>query len=430
LFLEASRKLEILHPALALSYHTGTPDALLEQALATLRNGKGFPFIFNDEVIVPGLLDLGVTREDAVQYVPCACVEITVAGRTCPWVASGYHNWGKLMELALHDGIDPATGKQVGPRTGEFTHMASFAELKAAVRAQIRHFVQLEVRSYNLLDKIMGEQFPKPLLSCVVEDCLEQGRDYFAGGARYNFIEPEAVGPANVADSLMAMKKLVFDEPVLDREELLLALSCNFEGFERLRQQLLHAAPKFGNDEEEVDRLLVELVDFWCTEVRQYTNYRGGPYLPGFLCWRMHGDLGRFVGALPDGRRAGEALAADLGPVQGRDRRGPTAVINSVAKTDLRRALGGVVLNLKFLPQQLQGEAGVRKFIDLLRTMFAQGIFEVQINLVDTAVLRDAQVHPERYQGLAVRVGGYSAYFTSLDKTLQDEVIARTTQKV
>jgi len=425
LCLEACREVRFLHPSLAISYHKGTPDKLLVEAVETLRSGCGYPCFFNDEVIVPGLLDIGVPREEAVHYIPCSCVEITVAGRCNAWVASGYHNWGKMLELALNDGVDPATGRQTGPRTGQFTQMMRFDDFKEAVKQQIRHFVEMEVRSYNLLDKLMGEMFPVPLLSCVVEDCLEKGKDYFAGGARYNFIEPEAVGPTNVADSLAAVRRLVFEDGSVTRQELLTALERNFEGCEGLRQRLIHGAPKFGNDEDEVDGLMVELVDLWYSEVRKHRNHRGGPYLPGFLCWVMHARLGEHVGALPDGRRAGEALAPHLGPSPGRDRHGPTAVINSVAKTDLSKALSGVVLNLKFLPDQLQGDSRER-FLALLRTGFEKGIFEVQITLADSQTLRAAQEKPAEYGDLVVRVGGYSACFTALDKTLQDEVIART----
>jgi len=429
LCLEASRALHVLHPSLAVSYHKGTPDRLLREAADTLRTGCSYPFIFNDEVIVPGLTDVGVAREDAVGYVPCACVEISVGGRCNAWVASGYHNWGKMLELALHDGVDPATGRQAGPCTGRFEDMQSLDEVKGAVKRQIRHFVEMEVRSYNLLDRLMGERAVLPLLSCVVDDCIERGRHYFAGGARYNFIEPEAVGPANVADSLAALDRFVFAEQRIGKGELLAALASNFEGREDLRQQLIHAAPKFGNDEDEADSLLVELVDFWCTQVRKHRNYRGGPYLPGFLCWVMHGTLGKHVGALPDGRRAGEALSPHLGPTPGYDRSGPTAVINSVGKADLSRALGGVVLNLKFLPAQLEGESR-EKFVGLLRTAFERGVFEVQITVVDSETLRAAQRDPARHQDLVVRVGGYSAYFTTLDTSLQDEIIARTEQKL
>jgi len=239
LCLQASRELRLLHPSLALSYHRGTPERVLREAVETLRAGCSYPFIFNDDVIVPGLTEVGVARADAVRYVPCSCVEISVEGRCNAWVASGYHNWGKMLELALHDGVDPATTRRVGPPTGRFEAMQSLEELKRAVREQIRHFVQMEVRSYNLLDTLMAQRMPVPLLSCLVDDCLERGRHYFAGGARYNFIEPEAVGPVNVADSLAAIGRLVFAERQVGQRELLDALRENFAGREELRQRLM-----------------------------------------------------------------------------------------------------------------------------------------------------------------------------------------------
>jgi formate C-acetyltransferase len=426
--LRASRDLQTLHPALALSYNDQTPEDVLKEAVQTLQSGCAFPFFFNDEVIVPGLVDAGVAPGDATGYVPCACTEITVGGCTNAWVASGYHNWGKLMELALHDGRDPATGEQVGPHTGKFCQMQEFEELRRAVKHQISHFVEMEVRSYNLLDRMMGEHFPVPLLSCVVNDCLENGRDYFAGGARYNFIEPEAVGPTNVADSLAAVKTMVFEDGTLKPAKLLHALKDNFRDQETLRRRLL-AAPKFGNDQAEVDSIAADLVDFWYEQVHGHRNYRNGPYLPGFLCWIMHGQLGRHVGALPDGRKAGEALAPHLGPHPGRDQNGPTAVINSVARCNLKHALGGIVLNLKFLPDQLEGQ-NLPKFLTFLRVAFEQGIAELQINVVNSELLREAQLEPEKHRGLVVRVGGYSAYFNTLDANIQDEIIARTEERL
>lgn len=404
------RRLRLLHPSLALCYHHGIAEDVLSQAVALMGMGMGFPSVFSDEVIIPGLVAAGAPREEAVEYIPGACVEISVVGKSNPWVASGYINFAKCLEHVLYDS---------GPEGWD-----SFESLFRAFEAEVARAVELNWRTISRHERAMAELSPFPFLSTLVEDCIARGRDITNGGARYNPTHPEGVGLANVADGLAAIKRLVFEERSLSRDELLAALRSNFEGSETLRRRLL-AQPKWGNDDDYVDAIGVRIAETFYREVARYRNSRGGPYQPGFLCWVQHEPLGRACGATPDGRFAGTVLADAIGAAQGRDRRGPTAVIRSVTKFDHTPALGGLVLNLKFSPA-LFDDSNLPKMAALLRAYFELGGFQVQVNVVDRETLRDAQRHPDRYENLIVRVAGWSAYFTTLCRELQDDIIART----
>jgi len=424
--LDACAKLKVINPALALSWHSGTPDELLHRACEVIKLGTGFPAIFNDEVIVPGLLRAGVAPEDARHYINGACVEISPIGKTNPWVASYYINLPKCLELALNNGIDPVTGNQTGVKTGDAATFESFDDLLQAYKKQVAHFVWLNTVNVNRHQKLRALWSPYPFLSCLISDCIENGKDITAGGARYNLTEPEGVGMPNVADSLAVLKKLVFEENVISLSELKKVLRANFEGHEQLRQLLLNKAPKYGNDIDEVDLLAKDVAHHFLEEVEKYRSTIGGRYYGGFLCWTVHADFGRRTGATPDGREAFEVLADSVGPVQGRDTRGPTAVIKSATKFDHKPALGGLVLNLKFQPSVFETEEGINQLSELIKTYFSLGGFEVQINVVSKETLLDAKKHPEKYSNLIVRVAGYSDYFTRLDPALQDDVISRT----
>jgi formate C-acetyltransferase len=305
--------------------------------------------------------------------------------------------------------------------------MASFEELEVAYDAQLAHFVRLMVKGCDGVDRIHAEILPSPFLSLVVEDCIERGVDVTAGGACYNFSGVQGVQIANVADSLAAVRQAVFEERWLPAAELLAALRENFAGREMLRQSLIHRAPKYGNDDERVDCYAQRWGDRYSELVEQYTTWRGGPYQAGFYTVSAHVPMGANVGATPDGRRAGEPLAdGGLSPTAGRDCKGATAVLRSVGRLNLALASNGTLLNMKFLPSFFAGEGALDKFVLLLRGFCRLKIPHVQFNVVSAETLRHAQAHPEEYQGLVVRVAGYSAYFTELDRGLQDEIIART----
>lgn len=421
--IRASKDLQVIHPSLAMCYHRGTCDKLLSAAIDLISTGIGFPALFNDDLISTALEEAGAPPEDRVNYIPGSCVEISVIGKSNPWVASGYINIAKCLQLALNRGRCWNTGKIIGKPTPGPVTFRGFEDLFNAFLGQLRYAIRQNVKSINECERVVAELSPFPYLSCLVGDCIKRGRDITAGGAVYNFTEPEGVGETNAADSLAAIKKLVYDEKVLSLQDLISAAKNNFKGASQLRKCLLHS-PKFGNDDEYVDSIMVRLVQTFCDEVLKHRNTRGGRYYPGFLCWIMHKVLGEMTPATLDGRREGEPLADCLGPSQGMDVKGPTAMMRSVTKCNLSRCLGGLVLNAKFRTGTITRYGEI--FAALVRSYFRQGGFELQVNVVDQEMLRDAQKNPEEHANLMVRVAGYSAYFTTLDKPLQDEIIART----
>jgi formate C-acetyltransferase len=305
--------------------------------------------------------------------------------------------------------------------------MEAYTELEAAYEAQLAHFCRLMVRGCNVVDAFHAERLPSPLLSCVIDDCIERGLDVTAGGARYNFSGVQGVQIANVADSLAAVREMVFEQGSVAASELLEALRADYDGHELLRQRLLSEPPKYGNDDQRVDALAAKWAAVFSDLVTAYRNVRGGIYQPGFYTVSAHMPMGANVGATPDGRRAGQPLAdGGLSPVAGRDRRGPTAMLRSVSKIDLAQASNGTLLNMKFLPAVFEGDRARERFVSLLRGFCALHIPHVQFNVVSAETLRQAQAAPDAYRHLVVRVAGYSAYFGELDRGLQEEIIRRT----
>jgi formate C-acetyltransferase len=362
-----------------------------------------------------------------LNYAVVGCVELSTPGKALGWSDSAMFNMARILELTLFGGKDPQTGVQVGLDTPLLDRLASFAELEAAYDAQLAHFVELMIRGCNVVDRIHAELLPSPFLSLVIQDCVARGVDVTAGGARYNFSGPQGVQIANVADSLAAVRQAVFEERWGAAGELLEALRSDFAGAAALRQRLIHRAPKYGNDDSRVDALAQRWGDRFSALVGQYPTIRGGVYQPGFYTVSAHVPMGAAVGALPDGRRAREPLAdGGLSPMTGRDRAGPTAVLRSVSKLNLELASNGTLLNMKFLPSFFQQGDALDKFVLLLRGFCALKIPHVQFNVVSADTLRRAQARPDDYRNLVVRVAGYSAYFTELDRKLQDEIIERT----
>ena len=336
-------------------------------------------------------------------------------------------NMARVLELTLFGGRDPHTGEQIGLPTPPLDALGTFVELEEAYDRQLAHFVELMVRGCAIVDRIHAEVLPSPLLSLVVADCIERGQDVTAGGARYNFSGVQGVQIANVADSLAAVRQAVFEEHWLSAEALLAALRADFVGQEDLRQRLIHRAPKYGNDDDRVDGLARRWAMRYCELVAGYPTPRGGVMQPGFYTVSAHVPMGAQVGATPDGRRAGAPLAdGGVSPMAGRDRRGATAVLRSVGKLGLCLASNGALLNMRFLPMFFQGEDALQKFVLFLRGFCALEIPHVQFNVVSAQTLREAQRRPEEYRHLVVRVAGYSAYFTELDRELQEEIMRRT----
>ncbi len=425
--LRAQADLGMTQPNLSIRIHEQSPDDFLRAASFVVGKGSGMPQVFNDEVIIPGQIARGVTEADARNYAVVGCVELSTPGKALGWSDASMFNLTRVLELTLFGGRDPQTGAQIGIETPTLAEMSSIAELEAAYDAQLAHFVPLMVAGCNVVDQIHAELLPSPFLSLVIQDCIARGLDVTAGGAHYNFSGVQGVQIANVADSLAAVEQAVFQEKWLTGTELLDALRSDYDGAEVLRQRLINRVPKYGNDDARVDRYAGQWGDRYAELVEQHATIRGGVYQPGFYTVSAHVPMGANVGATPDGRHAGTPLAdGGLSPTAGRDRRGATAVLQSVSKLDLKLASNGTLLNMKFLPSFFAGDQALDKFVLLLRGFCRLHIPHVQFNVVSAATLRAAQTNPEEYRSLVVRVAGYSAYFTELDQDLQNEIISRT----
>jgi len=353
------------------------------------------------------------------------CVEPTPVGNCHGWTNGAMFNLAKCLELALNNGKCRLSGQQVGPETGDPRDFHSFSDVVAAYDQQVAFFVKHMVIVDNAIDITHQQILPAPLLSATVDDCLEKGLDVIRGGARYNFVGPQGVGLADVADSLAALKKHVFERKTLSMAEVLAALDWDFNGMEEIRR-VLHDSPRFGNDDDYVDEIAARVGRQYCEEVARYTNTRGGKYRPGLYPVSANVPMGMDVGALPSGRSARTPLADGVSPVAGADSKGPTSVIKSVSKLDHLIASNGTLLNQKFSPGVLSGRDNLMKFADLIRTYFELGGMHIQFNVVAAETLREAQKLPEKHKNLLVRVAGYSAFFVDLDHSLQENIIART----
>jgi pyruvate formate-lyase/glycerol dehydratase family glycyl radical enzyme len=427
LCLQAQADVRLPQPNLSVRLHRNTPEDFLAAVSRVISLGTGMPQVFNDEVIVPGQERRGVKRADAIDYAAVGCVELSIPGKALGWSDSAMFNLVRVLELTLHGGTVPETGKRIGPQTPRLDELKSSDELDAALETQLRHYIGLMVEGANIVDRIHARVCQTPFLSTVVADCIEKGRDVTDGGARYNFSGPQGVQIANLADSLAALKLLVFERREIDARQLMDTLSRNFAGDEVLRQRLLTGAPKYGNDDAYVDEIGSRWARFYCEEVGRYSTPRGGTFQPGFYTVSAHVPLGHNVGATPDGRLAYTPLAdGGLSPVAGRDLKGPTAVLRSVSRIDQELASNGVLLNLKFLPSFFRYSGSIGWFTAFLRGFVDLRIGHVQFNVVSAETLRRAQENPEQFRSLVVRVAGYSAYFVELSKEIQDEIIQRT----
>ena len=423
LLLEVIDELHVLQPSNNLQISRETPDAFLDAGARVIRKGYGFPSVFNADAVVAEMLRQGKSLEDAREGGTSGCVETGAFGKEA-YVLTGYLNLVKPLELALHDGVDPRTGRQLGPRTGDPRGFADFEALMAAWRAQLRHFIDIKIAGNAVFERAYAEQAPAPYLSLLIDDCIAEGRDYNAGGARYNTSYIQGVGTGTLTDALSALKHHVF-EGGLSMEALIASLDADFADAEPLRRTLQNKTPRYGNDDPRADELLPLWFEPFFGAVDGRPNGRGGVHHINLLPTTCHVYFGGVLGATPDGRRAGAPLSEGISPVQGADRRGPTAVMNSAAKLDHLRT-GGTLLNLKFTPRVLEGERGVAALRALVRGYFAQDAHHVQFNVVSADTLRRAQADPEAHRDLIVRVAGYSDYFCALSRELQDEIIERT----
>ena len=427
LALQASRKCRFEQPQVCFRYHKDLPDEIWEECYALLKTGTGFPAFFSDKGCIENKMRLGIPQKDAENFGLIGCVEMGVPGKEYGKTEVLRINWAKILELMLHKGNCTITGTHYPlQEEKDLSAIQSFHEFYQWYQRELIHFSKLAADSVNMLDRALPHCYPTPYLSTLMEGCYQKGMDVTAGGTIYNNTGINACGMANVADSLAAIRKLVFLDRKYTLQDFANACAANFAGYEQLYHDILYACPKYGNDEDSVDLLLTDLIHKYGDFVATLRNPRGGRFQLGLYSVEDHAYMGEKTGALPDGKFAGISLSNGLSPVQGRDTLGPTAVINSVLKINLNAATNGMVLDVKFTPTFLKSNTHKNAIHALLDTYFGEGGIEIQFNVVDRETLLAAQLHPENYQDLVVRVSGFSALFVTLMKTTQDEIIART----
>lgn len=426
LILDVVEEMRLTQPSSMVQVSKKTPDRFLKRAVEVIRTGFGQPSVFNTDEIVQELLRQGKLIEDARNGGASGCVETGAFGKES-YILTGYFNMLKILEITLNNGLDPRTGKKIGLKTGDPAEFGFFEELFEAFKKQLNYFVDIKIKGNNVIERLYAEHLPVPFLSLLIDDCISKGKDYNDGGARYNTSYIQGVGLGTTTDSLAAIKYNVFDKRHITMKELLDAVKANFEGYENLRQRFLNKTPKYGNDEDYADQVMKAIFEAYFDTIDGRPNTKGGHYRINLLPTTVHIYFGKVVGATPDGRKAGEPLSEGVSPVQGADRKGPTAVIKSVAKIDHVRT-GGTLLNQKITPQLLASEIGLNKLAQLIRSFFKLDGHHIQFNVVSSDMLRDAQKHPERYRNLIVRVAGFSDYFVDLSVDLQNEIIKRTEQ--
>lgn len=472
--LEATLHVRLPQPSLSVRIWNGTPDDFILKAAEVTREGMGVPAYYNDEVIIPALINRGLTMEEAREYNIIGCVEPQTPGKTEGWHDAAFFNMCRVLEITLMNG--KSGGVQIGPKTGDVLQMKSFEELFEAYKAQMEYMISLLVNADNAVDMAHMIRCPLPYESSMVDDCIAKGKSLQEGGAIYNFTGPQGFGIANVADSLYAIKKLVFDEKKVTMAEYMEAIRDNFgkgitadkaeevttnvvreliaKGEKVTEEQIakifmmaldgnvsearkkrydeildmIDALPKYGNDIEEADMFAREVAYTYTRPLEKFRNPRGGMYQAGLYPVSANVPLGKQTGATPDGRLAGTPIADGVGPMSGRDTKGPTATANSVARLDHFIASNGTLFNQKFHPSALKGQSGLINFAALVRAYFDRKGMHAQYNVVSRETLLDAQKNPEKYKTLVVRVAGYSALFTTLSRSLQDDIINRTEQ--
>ena len=426
LLLEIIDDMRILQPSTNIQVSRKNPDKFLLEAGRVIREGMGFPAVFNTDVVVEELLRQGKSIKDAREGGTSGCVEVGAFGKES-YILTGYFNMVKVLEITLHNGQDPATGKQLGLKTGDPRDFTSLDELLDAMKAQLRHFLDIKIRGNNVIEQLFARYMPAPFMSVIIDDCIKKARDYNNGGARYHSRYIQFVGLGSITDCLSSINKHIFSDKTMSMDHMLRTLSSDFDGYEKERLTFLNKTPKYGNDDDAADDLIMSVFEMIYELVNGRPTPTGGTYRVEMLPTTCHVYFGSVVGATPDGRRGGTALSEGISPVQGADRNGPTSVIKSAAKLDHQRT-GGTLLNQKFSPSVLSGEKGLAGLKDLIRTYFRLDGHHIQFNVVDSGMLRDAQQNPENYHDLIVRVAGYSDYFNNLTQALQDEIITRTEQ--
>ena len=425
LILDATDDVDLIRD-LSVRLHKDSPPGFVRHCCELVIRGGGIPFFFNDDCFLPALSNRGIPIEDARDYAPIGCIELTIPGKANPHAVSGWLNGLKCLELALFDGKDPATGTQLGPKTGELGSFRDFESFYAAYHAQIECFSKRIVYHCNRGELEQRERGPLPLWSVLTDDCVKRGRDITDGGVVYNYHAICFSGTADIADSLMAIRKLVFEEKRTTTDELLAALRANFEGHENVHKLLINGAPKYGNDIEEVDELAVRVARDVVGVFDGMRSPLNGRYFVHLFSFRLNIPQGQAVGATPDGRMAGEPLAYSLSAHQGRDEAGVTAMLNSLAKLPHDQAAGATAAIIDLSPSFVKGAQGLDRLVQLVTSAIAMGVGQLQWNVTSVERLRQAQEDPEHYGNIAVRVAGYSQLFKLIDRPMQEHIIART----
>jgi pyruvate formate-lyase/glycerol dehydratase family glycyl radical enzyme len=424
LILDIIDEMKLVQPSSNIQLSKKNSDEFLTRALKIVREGWGQPSIFNADTVVEEMVRQGKSLEDARNGGTSGCVETGAFGKES-YILTGYFNIPKVLEITLNNGTDSRTGKKIGMETGSPETFKSFNELMNAFHRQMKHFIDIKMRGNDIIERLYAEVLPVPFLSIFIDDCIAKGKDYNDGGARYNTNYIQGVGIGTITDCLSSIKHNVFEHKTISMSDMLKMLSVDFDGFEKTRMLLLNKTPKYGNDDDYADDLMKQVFEMYYNEVDGKPNTKGGVYRINLLPTTCHIYFGSVTGATPDGRKAWTPLSEGISPVQGADRKGPTAVLKSAGKMDHVRT-GGTLLNQKFTPHLLESEKGLDSLAHLVRGYFTMGGHHIQFNVVTAQTLREAQAHPEQHRDLIVWVAGYSDYFCDLSKTLQDEIIART----
>lgn len=424
ILLDVIEEMRLLQPSSMVQLSKKNPDAFIDRAVKITKTGFGQPSIFNTDAIIQEMTRMGKDIVDARNGGASGCVETGAFG-TESYILTGYFNLPKILEITLHNGFDPRTGKQIGLETGDPRSFSSMTDLLAAFSKQVNHFADIKIEGSNIIEKTFINHVPTPFLSLIIDDCVAKGVDYINGGARYNTSYIQGVGMGTITDSLSGIQKQVFDDAARTMDQFLAALESNFKSDEDLRYKLIYQTPKYGNDDDYADAFLKDVFEIYFNAVDGRKSPRGADYRINLLPTTCHVYFGSVMQASADGRLAGTPVSEGISPVQGADRKGPTSVVKSAAKIDHLRT-GGTLLNQKFSPDFFNDDSAIWKVSSLVRSYFRMDGHHIQFNVVRAETLRDAQKHPENYRDLIVRVAGYSDYFNDLGIDLQNEIIERT----
>ncbi|MDD3061531.1 MAG: glycyl radical protein [Massilibacteroides sp.] len=424
IMLEIIEELHILQPGSSIHISSKTPDKFLHAGCKVIRQGHGYPSVFNPDIYIQELMRQGKSLQDAREGGCSGCIEVGAFGKEA-YLLTGYLNVPKILEVTLSNGYDPVTGKLVSIQTGDPRDFKDFEELYQAFLTQLRYVVDQKVRVSNYIDRMFAKYAPATFLSLFIDDCIARGRDYYDCGPRYNTTYIQCTGLGTTTDSLSVLKTHVFENKTHSMDTILNAVAKNFGSEEKLRQFILNRTPFFGNDNKEADSLAVRIYNDLFDTIDGKPNTKGGYFHLNMLSTTCHVYFGKVMGATPNGRLAGRSISDGTSPSHGSDTHGPSAVIKSLSKLDQIKS-GGTLLNLRFLPSLLKREEDVAKLAHLIRSYFSLGGHHVQFNIVDSGTLYAAQEHPEDYKDLLVRMAGYSDYFNDMNSDLQGEIIART----